>query len=314
MLLKPPAPSRRPCCAFTLIELMVVIAIIAVLIGILLPAIGGARRTAADLRCASGMRQLATGWHLYANDNDDLSVPGQPGRYDDPARNLYRLGNGAHYRPRWYALIGAAAGFDAYARPSEDPEDEHRLAVDGSGVFHCPMASDWTSSRNYGYGYNYQFLGNTRFRGDLDAGGFIHFPVRAASIDAGSTVLFADSMGTAAGKPAIERTPNRADGSRDPGLRAMGGHGYALDPPRLDAGSDYADRRNRAPEHRSGPDPRHGGRANSAFADWHVAAMRPAEMGYAIDAVGRYLVDGGGASNRLFSGTRRDVLPRAVAP
>jgi prepilin-type N-terminal cleavage/methylation domain-containing protein/prepilin-type processing-associated H-X9-DG protein len=309
---------HRPLRAFTLIELLVVIAIIALLIGILLPAIGAARKTAKNLQCASGMRQLATGWHLYANDNQDVSVPGQPGTYADPARNLYPLGNGVHYRPRWYALIGAAAGFDAYGRPSEDPEDEHALAVDGSGVFLCPMAPDWVSSRNFGYGYNYQFLGNARFRDNADTGGFIRFPVRASSIDASATVLFADSMGTAAGKRAIDRTPNRADGLRDPELRAMGGHGYALDPPRLAANSDFADRRNRAPEHRSGPDPRHGGAANVAFADAHVAAMRPEDMGYDLDAEGRYLTEGdgegNGADNRLFSGNRRDELPRGVTP
>jgi prepilin-type processing-associated H-X9-DG protein len=174
------------------------------------------------------------------------------------------------------------------------------------------MAAEWVSSRNYGYGYNYQFLGNTRFRNDLDAGGFILFPVRAASIDASETVLFADSMGTAAGKRAIDRTPNRPDGSRDPELRAMGGHGYALDPPRLAANSDSADRRNRAPEHRSGPDPRHGGKANVAFADGHLRAMTPVEMGYALDADGRYLTEGAGSHNRLFSGTRRDELPEPV--
>lgn len=297
---------------FTLIELLVVIAIIAVLIGLLLPAIGSARKSARTLRCSSGMRQLAIGWSIYANENQDLSVPGQPGRYANEELNLYRLGNGRHYRPRWYAVIGAAAGFDAYTSPSEERDDEHTAVIDGSDVFHCPEAAQWTSSRNYGYGYNYQFLGNTRFREDNESAGFINFPVRAVSIDASATVLFADSMGTAAGKRAVDRTPNREDGSRDPDLRAMGGHGYALDPPRLAENSDFADRRNRSAEHRSGPDPRHNGTSSVAFADGHVAVYRPDELGYQLDSEGRFLTEGEEATNRLFSGSRRDRLAPTV--
>src|SRR2546423_2309045 len=55
--------------AFTLAELLIVIAIIAVLISILLPTLGAARRAANSSKCLASMRDLGLAFAQYANDN-----------------------------------------------------------------------------------------------------------------------------------------------------------------------------------------------------------------------------------------------------
>ena len=296
---------------FTLIELLVVISIIAVLIGILLPALGAARRSARGIKCASNMRQLAIGFQVYATDNRDVAVPGRHAKIgaSSDSSNHYSVGNGKHYRPRWMVTMGGAAEFFAYNEPSTDPgkpnDNGRHLEHD---IFVDPEVPTHTNNRNYALGYNFQALGNPR---GSAFGQYANYPVRVSTIT-GDTVLFADTLGTAAGFAEDDRAPY------NPLLSGTGGsnnelanHGWSLDPPRLTASSDNCDG-SRDGSTRSAPDERHSGAANFAFVDGHVESSTAQAMGYIQEADGSFDYGPGGADNTRFMGSGRDDDPPSV--
>src|SRR5262249_41173433 len=61
--------------AFTLVELLVVIAVIAILAALLLPSLAKSKEKAAAVVCLNNLKQLETCWHLYAVDNADVIPP-----------------------------------------------------------------------------------------------------------------------------------------------------------------------------------------------------------------------------------------------
>lgn len=62
---------------FTLIELLIVIAIIAILLALLMPALGKVRQKAFDTTCRNNLKTNGTAQALYSGDFEDWIVPGQ---------------------------------------------------------------------------------------------------------------------------------------------------------------------------------------------------------------------------------------------
>jgi prepilin-type N-terminal cleavage/methylation domain-containing protein/prepilin-type processing-associated H-X9-DG protein len=295
---------------FTLVELLVVIGIIAVLVSLLLPALGRARRQAEATKCMAKLADMGKAFHMYANQYK-ICVPGRLEPLPSGS-GAYGLGDGHdQYRPRWYEVLGAQVGQFASTSPKAIEDDTWTISNEW---FLCPTVPEWINSRNYPYGYNHQFLGNARARKNPSPTGqkiWTNYPVKISRISAASeTVMVADSLGTAVTVPAKERLPYNVDGKKVED--AVGNKGFLLDAPRQTMVSDRADNQIN-PAYHSGPDARHLKKVNVLFVDGHATAMTLEEMGYVVNADGSIPLNGtiGGytATNKYFSGVLRDEDP-----
>jgi prepilin-type N-terminal cleavage/methylation domain-containing protein len=133
--------SRRKS-AFTLVELLVVIGIIAILIAILLPALSKARKQSATAKCISNLRQLMMATMMYVNDNQGF-LP-YTGLDDGPGKPTY-----GQYYANWL--------YNPYPPPAGSPP--------GTGTVSSGFTSDDVKS-----GALYDYLNNPQvYRCPLDA-------------------------------------------------------------------------------------------------------------------------------------------------
>lgn len=73
---------------FTIVELLTVIAIIVILMGLLVSALAGARKSSFKTRELNAIRQIGLAWSVYANSNGDSALPGW---IDPPVQTLWKL-------------------------------------------------------------------------------------------------------------------------------------------------------------------------------------------------------------------------------
>lgn len=154
--------------AFSLVELLVVVAIIGILAALLLPALARARAAAQSAACKSNLRQLGIALNLYID-----QFPEFPG--DPPSFGGVMLEGPGRMSGRGLLYLAPFVSASIYSVDSGGRIESLRMLREAS-VFHCP-AKGWddapfrdpggTRQRWLPYGYGYNGLG-TRLKPPTD--------------------------------------------------------------------------------------------------------------------------------------------------
>ena len=176
--------------AFTLIELLITIAIIAILASMMLPALNKARVSAYTATCTSNMKQIGLAMMLYVDDNDGYYAP-------------WKMGAGTNNHWRWTAMLVKNYNVSGYtfmcpARPDHmvgDVPSNRALWKKAKEINIADTQYFWTFPS---YGYNVFYIGDTWFDSPVPRPA----PAKASKIkNSSSTIMFGESASMERNQP-----------------------------------------------------------------------------------------------------------------
>jgi prepilin-type processing-associated H-X9-DG protein len=191
--------------AFTLTELLVIIAIIAMLAGLLLPALSGSKASSRRIQCVSNLRQMEISASLYVDDNAAFY----------PIAYYYQETGGVTYAVCWDMTT-------VYGNPDTVIPGLLWQGQNSVQIQQCPSftgAANWLTDLYTGYNYNTSYIGHGQYE---------NIPVPAKGSDAlhpSRTVVFGDGQ-YAAGADKFMRAPWPNPGDENFVGRWAGTQGY----------------------------------------------------------------------------------------
>ncbi len=241
--------------SFTLIELLIVIAIIAILAAMLLPALNNARRSAKKASCINGLKQLITITLGYADDSKGHIFPASPGTSARPwnitgkGESVSGVWASTLYWHRFLWLSGYLPNRITGHCPSTIELTKNRRGAD---VFTKTWSAD-SMYESYGYHLRYVTPTDPSNRGDS-------WTMNSTFIGNGKIIDYEDSNNPV--------SPSRASLFADSGVASSGMPSWYIP---LSNTNYYSNSWGLFAL-------RHLGTANGAFLDGHVESMAPGKL------------------------------------
>lgn len=206
--INPPKVDKMRSRAFTLVELLVVISVVAVLMGFLMPALARARQQGKTVVCLSNLRQMAIASQVYISNNDGSYPIAYTSQYVSPLSVSYA----------WD--FTTTTNWDTY-----EQKVIPGLLWAGDTIEKIQQCPSFTGSANWledpytGYNYNTSYIGHGQFES-------ISAPARVEMIRSRANApLFGDGQ-WAAGADKFMRAPWPNEGDLSFSGRYAGTQGY----------------------------------------------------------------------------------------
>src|SRR5688572_18349252 len=134
MILRSSRSIRPPRSGFTLVEILVVVAIISILIALMLPAIQAARESARKTKCANNLKQIGLAIHNYM----DVKKSFPPGYVTKVLPNLDDGGPGWSWGPMIMPHFEEGAAFEQVSLSEPIASEQNKVRLTSLSGFICP--------------------------------------------------------------------------------------------------------------------------------------------------------------------------------